>query len=185
MRPILLAVCLAALPAHADPAADFQRLTQTFPTLGFDYDAEAQLQQAKTFVAGMTGTWVQLGPLMVADGGQFPDAERLASLCEKTGFAAKPTGMVSFDLVQPGKTTPFTIHLQWIGGPTFLSRYDEAGWLARVFGDNLENIPAQVLVSSLTQTAWNGSLTLIPVGDDLIYMQAPQAPADVLARCPE
>jgi hypothetical protein len=61
MRLILLA-CLLALPAQADPAADFQRLTETFPTLGFAYDAKTQLDQAKTFVAGMTGTWVQIGP---------------------------------------------------------------------------------------------------------------------------
>jgi hypothetical protein len=183
MRLILLA-CLLALPAQADPAADFQRLTETFPTLGFAYDAKTQLDQAKTFVAGMTGTWVQIGPLMAADDGQFPDGERLATLCEKMAFTATPTGMVSFDLAMPGKTKPFTVHLQWVGGTTYVSRYDEAGWLARVFGDNLENIPAEVMVSTLTQTAWNGTMTLIPAGKDLIYMQAPQAPADVLVRCP-
>lgn len=184
MRPILLAACLAALPAHADPAADFQRLTETFPTLGFDSDAEAQLTQAKAFVAGMTGKWVQVGPLMANLDGQFPEADVLASACEKAGLAATPVGMVSFELEMPGKTTPFTLHLRWVGGTSYVSRYDEAGWLARVFCDNLENIPPQVMVSTLTQTAWNGTLTLIPVGEDLIYMQAPQAPADVLARCP-
>lgn len=183
MRPILLAACLFALPAAADPAADFQRLTETFPTLGFAYDAEAQLTEAKSFVAGMTGTWVQIGPLM-AQSGQFPEPDILAQACERVGFAATPVGLVGFDLTMPGKTTPFTIHMQWMGGTTFAARYDEAGLLARLFGDNLDAIPADVMVTSLTRTAWNGPVALIPVGKDLVYMQAPQAPADVLARCP-
>lgn len=182
MRPILLA-CLLALPAQADPAADFQRLTETFPTLGFATDAGEQMAQAKAFVAGMTGKWVQIGPLL-GEGRSFPEADLLAKACEKAGYTATPVGSYGFDLAMPGKTLPFTIHLQWIGGTTFASRYDEAGMMERYFGDKAADMPPEVLYSSLTRTAWIGTLSLIPAGEDLIYLQAPQAPADALARCP-
>jgi hypothetical protein len=185
MRQALIAACLAALPtlAAADPAADFQRLTEAFPNLNFEYGAEAQVNQAQAFVAGMTGTWVELGPLL-SDGSGFPDPETLAKFCDRLGFAARPVGSFGFDLEMAGKTMPFRIHLQWAGGTTFSSQYDEAGLLARVFGDKALDVPPDVLFSTLIRTSWMGSLNLVPVGQDLIYLQAPGAPANVLARCP-
>lgn len=183
MRFSLIAACLAALPAHADPVTDFQRLTETFPGLNFVYSPEAQVTQAKAFVAGMTGKWVQIGPLL-SDGSGFPEPETLAKACDRMGFTATPTGAFGFDLAVPGKTKPFTLHLQWTGGTTYASRYDEAGMMERLFGDKADEMSPDILFSALTRTTWLGTLTLIQAGDDLIYLQAPQAPADALARCP-
>lgn len=185
MRISLLALTLtaAASPAFSDASSDFDQLMQTFPTLSFQIDPEVQVVKAKEFVAGLSGKWVQIGPL-VADTGSFPDPETFAKACEKVAYTVAPVGDFSFDLTMPAKIMPFVVHLQWAGGTSFAARYDEASFLARMFGDQLDAVQPGMLFSTLVLTTWLDTITLIPAGQDLILMQSPRRPADGLARCP-
>ncbi|RYI17986.1 MAG: hypothetical protein EON48_09935, partial [Acetobacteraceae bacterium] len=147
----LAAVVASLTPVHADPAADFQRLTQTFPSLNFVYSPEPQVAQAKAFVAAMTGKWAEIGPLL-GDGKVFPEPDILTKACEKVGFTATPVGSYGFDLEMAGAIRPFVIHLQWAGGMTYASQYDEAGMLARLFGDKADEMSPDILYSALTRS---------------------------------
>lgn len=183
MRASLLALALVSAPAMADPAADFQQVMQTFPTLSFEIDPEVQVIKAKEFVAGLSGKWVQIGPL-VGNSGSFPDPETFAKACEKVAYTVTPIADFSFDLTMPAKIMPFVVHLQWAGGTSFAARYDEESFLARMYGDQLDAIQPGMLFSTLVLTTWLDTITLIPAGQDLILMQSPRRPADALARCP-
>lgn len=88
MRKSLVGLLLLTTPVAADPVADFQQLLQTFPTLSLQTAPDAQVAWARNFVATLSGTWVQIGPLM-GDATGFPDADIFAKSCEKIAYTVK------------------------------------------------------------------------------------------------
>ncbi len=112
------------------------------------------------------------------------DADILASVCEKISFTVKPKGEFSFALEMPAKLMPFVIDLQWAGGTRFIAQYDEESLLSRMFGDQQDSIDDNMLFSVLVNTIWNGPISFLPAGEDLMVMQNAYGQIDVLARCP-
>lgn len=180
---LALALTAAYSPVFSDAVGDFDRLKQTFPTLSLQVSPEVQVAWARDFVAGFSGRWVLIGP-MLDDGGNFPDAELFSKVCDKSSYTVKPNGTFGFDLELATKTAPMIIHLQWAGGTSFVSQYDEQTMLARLFGDQVGEMQDNVLYSALVFNSWLGTVNLIPAGADLIFMQPEKGQADVFARCP-
>lgn len=183
MRRSLVSFLLLTTPVAADPAADFQQLLQTFPTLSLQIAPDAQVAWARNFVATLSGKWVQIGPLM-GDSTGFPDADIFAKACEKTAYTVKPKGEFGFGLEMPAKLMPFVIDLQWSGGTRFIAQYDEESLLARMFGGQMDSIDDNMLYSVLVNSVWNGPVSFLPAGEDLIVMHNSYGQVDVLARCP-
>jgi|JI6StandDraft_1071083.scaffolds.fasta_scaffold305719_1 hypothetical protein len=183
MRKSLVGLVLMTTPVAADPVADFQQLLQTVPTLSLQNAPDAQVAWARNFVATLSGKWVQIGPVMGEATG-FPDADIFAKTCEKIAYTVKPKGEFSFALEMPAKIMPFVIDLQWAGGTRFVAQYDEESLLARMFGDQRDNIDDNMLYSVLVNSIWNGPVSFLPAGEDLILMQNSYGQIDVLARCP-
>jgi hypothetical protein len=181
---LALALALAARPAAADPAADYARLAEALPGLTFATDP-ARLVAAQTgMLAGLPGRWAPVAALM-ADGTTFPDAALLARACERSAFVAAVDGPLSVTLTRDAATPPMVIRLTYAGGATWVASTDQAGYLASVFGDRpLAEIAPDMLYSALTQGPWLGELSLLPAGEDLLFVQPRARPAELLARCP-
>lgn len=79
---------------------------------------------------------------------------------------------------------PFVIDLQWAGGTRFIAQYDETSHLSRMFGGQLENVDDSMLFSVLVNSVWNGPVSFLPAGEDLMLIQNAYGQIDVLARCP-
>ncbi|MCB6178400.1 hypothetical protein LHP98_09685 [Rhodobacter sp. Har01] len=177
-------IALCTTPAAADPAADYVRLRQALPTILFGNDIGLHLQLNAEVIKRLEGRWTLVAPLM-QDGLTFPAADALAKACDRAGYQVAPEGTLGLTLTLPTKTKPYVIHLRYAGGTTYLASVDEAGLMARLFpGKDFEDLQPDMLYSTLLGGTWQGYVSLLPAGDDLVLIQPQSRPPELLARCP-
>ncbi|MGB4827578.1 MAG: hypothetical protein WBP18_09965 [Paracoccaceae bacterium] len=183
-HPFALALCLAATgPALADPASDYEQLRKAFPTLLFGTDVGLHMKLNSEVIRRLEGRWTLISPLL-EDGITFPDAELVAKSCDKLGYTLTREGFVGLTLSLPTHSDPYLIHLHYAGGTTYIATYDEAGMMARIFpGKAVDEVPANALYSALVSSMWQGYISMVPAGEDLILLQPLSRPPELLARC--
>jgi hypothetical protein len=181
---LAVAATLSAAQAHADPAADYDRLRTVLPTLLFGRDTAQHLEQTAGMLEQMNGRWVMVSAAF-PDGVTFPDASLIARMCDKQAFDLATDGTYGVTLTMPTDTAPHVIRLRYAGYSTFLATFDEAGVLARFLpGNTASEVGPEVTYNLVTNGALSGYVSLYPVGPDLILLHPLLQPPELLARCP-
>ncbi|MFZ1482790.1 MAG: hypothetical protein WAT25_18695 [Paracoccaceae bacterium] len=183
-RPVALALCLAASPALADPASDYDQLRKALPTLLFGTDVGLHMQSATDTIRRLEGRWFLMTGLM-EDGVTFPEDEYLAIGCDKLAYTLAADGLLGLTLTFRSKPDPLVITMHYAGGNSFVSSFDDAGMMSRFLGEKPpEDVSPNVLYSILVTSPWQGYISLIPAGKDLILLQPLAKPPELLVRCP-
>jgi hypothetical protein len=185
MRCLALApaAVLAAVPALADPAADYVRLLQLMP-LAEARDPERSLAYAEGLVSHLAGSWVNLDVLFDGRGEAAYDADLVGKACGRSTLTLTPASPFSLGYANGNDKGRMTGQLQWAGGNAFIGVYDEASMRARFFGSKAATVEGGPLFSALVHQALSGRLTILPAGEDIMVILHEGTEADIWARCP-
>lgn len=187
---LTLALLLPAFAAHADPAADFERLMAALPGLPLETDSQERAADVKEMVAGLTGRWLfyrQLRSVMTDDEFVFPDPEYLAEVCGmiKLGPHLMPSGEYGFTVTTEAVTTNVTHDLQWKGGSTFVSSVKGSDYLEYLYGKDYAERAWFDAEGHFYGNPWLGLIDVKQVSADLLLLQFQHGRTDLLIRCPE
>lgn len=184
LAKLIAALALVAQPALADPASDYATLRQALPTILFARGGAENLALQAQVLQQIEGRWTNITPLM-PDGVNFPADELIAKTCERLGYDLVKVGHFGLTLTLKTKGQPFVVSLRYAGGATYIATFDEAGLFDRLFpGKPLEEMDLDMVYSTLVKNVWQGYITVLPVGKDLLLLQPLGAAPELMARCP-
>jgi hypothetical protein len=183
MRILLLLAALTAMPAAADPAADYDRFLQLMP-LAPPSDPDGMLAYAEGLVTHLTGRWVNVDVLFGGRGEGGYDAEIVGVACEKSYLTLDAASPFSLSYTNGNDKSRIKGQLQWAGGNAFIAVYDEASMRERLFGKASETMKGGALFTALLNQSLSGRLIIMPAGKDIMVIMREGITSDVWARCP-
>lgn len=184
MRLALTIATLALLPltARADVASDFATLQAALPTLPVLRGSEKPISEAKTFIAGLTGTWAPFST--VAGGYEMPDPELVTQTCERVPHKITAVGDLGLEIRIGGGEYAALARLLFVGFGTFAGLPDEASLMNRLFGKRIEDTPEELRLRTIVTSRFMREVILLPSGENLLVVITPGYPAEIWSRCP-
>jgi hypothetical protein len=183
MRRLALLAVLTAMPAAADPAADYDRLLQLMP-LAPRSDPDGMLAYAEGLVTHLTGRWVNVDVLFGERGEGSYDAEIVGAACGKLYLTLDAASPFSLSYTNGNDKRRIKGQLQWAGGNAFVGVYDEASLRERFFGEASETMESGALFAALLGQSLSGRLIIVPAGEDIVVIMREGVTSEVWARCP-
>ena len=186
----ILITCVLSLTLPFGAAARAEDIAAAYADAMAVYYPDGSAIPQGALLAGLNaippleGSWVAAS-LMFPDGAY--DAEIARKGCDRNAYVIAATGPFGFTLTRTrqAEPTPAVVTYTFAGGATYSRTADLNGFARFLFNDTpVAELPPGMILSTLTAPTLNGFAIVRLVSPDVLVIEAPTVPPEILTRCP-